>query len=418
MERVTETLGDLYGMHWPYKQHKTSRNQRLLPYHEELQKVGACFGVSGEYERPMWYGLNNKKSKYEYSFDYQNWYPSVEFETKNTITNVGLYELSPFSKYEIKGKLAHSELQRICTANIKNEVGRSTYTQMLNKAGGIETDLTVICIEKDHFRIISSAATRTHDKAHILKHLLPELEFKDITDDFVCLGIFGPKSRNLISKISNDDFTNKQFQFATGKFVNIGSKKVWVQRLSYVGELGFEIYINNKDAKGVYQLIVKEGENHNLSHCGSHAMDTMRMESGFMHWGHDISPEENQYEARLNFAISYKKEIDFIGKKSLLEIKDKIPKKSFVMLSLKNSKPGKPLLLHEEPIYLNDKIIGRTTSGNYSFNYNKNLSFGYIESSYSNEELKSKEIFIEIAKKKYPANIESKPLKNNIARML
>ncbi|MDC0396335.1 FAD-dependent oxidoreductase [Candidatus Pelagibacter sp.] len=418
MERVTETLGDLYGMHWPYKQHKTSRNQRLLPYHEELQKVGACFGVSGEYERPMWYGLNNKKSKYEYSFDYQNWYPSVEFETKNTITNVGLYELSPFSKYEIKGKLAHSELQRICTANIKNEVGRSTYTQMLNKAGGIETDLTVICIEKDHFRIISSAATRTHDKAHILKHLLPELEFKDITDDFVCLGIFGPKSRNLISKISNDDFTNKQFQFATGKFVNIGSKKVWVQRLSYVGELGFEIYINNKDAKGVYQLIVKEGENHNLSHCGSHAMDTMRMESGFMHWGHDISPEENQYEARLNFAISYKKEIDFIGKKSLLEIKDKIQKKRFVMLSLKNSKPGKPLLLHEEPIYLNDKIIGRTTSGNYSFNYNKNLSFGYIESSYSNEELKSKEIFIEIAKKKYPANIESKPLKNNIARML
>jgi len=418
MERVTETLGDLYGMHWPYKQHKTSRNQRLLPYHEELQKVGACFGVSGEYERPMWYGLNNKKSKYEYSFDYQNWYPSVEFETKNTITNVGLYELSPFSKYEIKGKLAHSELQRICTANIKNEVGRSTYTQMLNKAGGIETDLTVICIEKDHFRIISSAATRTHDKAHILKHLLPELEFKDITDDLVCLGIFGPKSRNLISKISNDDFTNKQFQFATGKFVNIGSKKVWVQRLSYVGELGFEIYINNKDAKGVYQLIVKEGENHNLSHCGSHAMDTMRMESGFMHWGHDISPEENQYEARLNFAISYKKEIDFIGKKSLLEIKDKIQKKRFVMLSLKNSKPGKPLLLHEEPIYLNDKIIGRTTSGNYSFNYNKNLSFGYIESSYSNEELKSKEIFIEIAKKKYPANIESKPLKNNIARML
>ena len=418
MERVTETLGDLYGMHWPYKQHKTSRNQRLLPYHEELQKVGACFGVSGEYERPMWYGLNNKKSKYEYSFDYQNWYPSVEFETKNTITNVGLYELSPFSKYEIKGKLAHSELQRICTANIKNEVGRSTYTQMLNKAGGIETDLTVICIEKDHFRIISSAATRTHDKAHILKHLLPELEFKDITDDLVCLGIFGPKSRNLISKISNDDFTNKQFQFATGKFVNIGSKKVWVQRLSYVGELGFEIYINNKDAKGVYQLIVKEGEKHNLSHCGSHAMDTMRMESGFMHWGHDISPEENQYEARLNFAISYKKEIDFIGKKSLLEIKDKILKKRFIMLSLKNSKPGKPLLLHEEPIYLNDKIIGRTTSGNYSFNYNKNLSFGYIESSYSNEELKSKEIFIEIAKKKYPADIESKPLKNNIARML
>ena len=107
----------------------------------------------------MWYALNNEKAKYEYSFNYQNWYPSVEFESKNTITNVGLYELSPFSKYEIKGKIAHNELQRICTANIKNEKGRSTYTQMLNKAGGIETDLTVICIKENHFRIISSAAT-------------------------------------------------------------------------------------------------------------------------------------------------------------------------------------------------------------------------------------------------------------------
>jgi len=418
MERVTETLGDLYGMHWPYKQHNTSRNQKLLPYHDELKKAGACFGVSGEYERPMWYALNNKKAEYEYSFGYQNWYSSVEFETKNTIINVGLYELSPFSKYEIKGKIAHNELQKICTANIKNEVGRSTYTQMLNKAGGIETDLTVICIEENHFRIISSAATRIHDMAHIKKNISSNLEFKDITDDLVCLGIFGPKSRNLISKISNDKFENEIFKFGTGKFVSIGSKKVWVQRLSYVGELGYEIYIKNNDAKEIYQLIIKEGKNHNLSHCGSHAMDTMRMESGFLHWGHDISPEENQYEAGLNFAISYKKNIDFIGKESLLKIKDKKYNKRFIMLSLKDSNPGHPLLLHEEPIYLGDKIIGRTTSGNYSFNYDKNLSFGYIKSEYSNEELKKMDLYIEIANKKYPANVQIAPLKDRQARFL
>ena len=418
MERVTETLGDLYGMHWPYKQHNTSRNQKLLPYHKELKKAGACFGVSGEYERPMWFAPSNEKPEYKYSFEYQNWYPSVEFETKNTVTNVGLYELSPFSKYEIKGDFVHSELQRICTANIKNEVGRSTYTQMLNKAGGIETDLTVICIEKNHFRIISSAATRTHDKAHITKHISSDLKFKDITDDFVCLGIFGPKSRSLISKISNDDFTNEQFKFGTGKFVNIGSKKVWVQRLSYVGELGFEVYIKNDDAKETYKLIVTEGKNHNLSHCGSHAMDVMRMESGFLHWGHDISPEENQYEAGLNFAISYKKEINFIGKESLLKIKNKIQKKRFIMLSLIDSIPGQPLLLHEEPIYLNDKIIGRTTSGNFSFNYSKNLSFGYVNSDYSNEALTKLNLYIEVAKKKYPVHVEIKPLKDKQARLL
>ena len=418
MERVTETLGDLYGMHWPYKQHNTSRNQRLLPYHEELKKIGACFGVSGEYERPMWYALNNKKPEYKYTFNYQNWYPSAEFETKNTTANVGLYELSPFSKYEIKGELAYSELQRICTANIKNEIGGSTYTQMLNKTGGIETDLTIICIAKNHFRIISSAATRTHDKAHISKHLSKDLELKDITDDLACLGIFGPKSRDLISKISKDDFANKVFKFGKGKFITIGLKKVWAQRLSYVGELGFELYINNKDAVEVYKLIVAEGKNHNLSHCGSHAMDTMRMESGFLHWGHDISPEENQYEAGLNFTISYKKEVNFIGRESLLKIKDKKQERRFIMLSLVDSKPGEPLLQHEEPIYLKDKIIGRTTSGNYSFNYNKNLSFGYVKSEYSNEELAKMELFIEVAKQKYPVKVLAAPLKDKQARFL
>jgi glycine cleavage system aminomethyltransferase T/glycine/D-amino acid oxidase-like deaminating enzyme len=418
MERVTETLGDLYGMHWPYKQHKTSRDQKLLPYHDELKKAGACFGVSGEYERPMWYALNDETPEYKYSFDYQNWYPSVEFETKNTVNNIGLYELSPFSKFEIKGKSVHSELQRICTANIKKEIGRSTYTQMLNEAGGIETDLTVICIEENHFRIISSAATRTHDKAHILKYLSPKSKLKDITDELVCLGIFGPKSRNLISKISKDDISNDTIKFGSGKYIQIGSKKVWAQRLSYVGELGFEIYINNNDAKEVYKLIIEEGKNHKLSHCGSHAMDTMRMESGFLHWGHDISPEENQYEAGLNFAISYKKEIDFIGKESLLKIKGKKQDKRFVMLSLKDSKPGHPLLLHDEPIYLDNKIIGRSTSGNYSYNYNKNLSFGYIKSDFSSEELSNKKLFIEVEKKKHPAIIELKPLKNKAARLL
>jgi glycine cleavage system aminomethyltransferase T len=142
-------------------------------------------------------------------------------------------------------------------------------------------------------------------------------------------------------------------------------------------------------------------------------MDTMRMESGFLHWGHDISPEENQYQAGLNFAISYKKPFDFIGKEKLLKIKGQKLDRRFVMLTLKESKPGEPLLLHEEPIYLDDKIIGKTTSGNYSFNYNKNLSFGYIKCDFSNEQLVDKNLYIEIEKKKYPAELLIKPLKDN-----
>jgi 4-methylaminobutanoate oxidase (formaldehyde-forming) len=413
MNRVTETLGDLYDMHWPYKQHKTSRDQRLLPYHEELKKVGACFGQSGEYERPMWYALNDNKAEYKYSFNNQNWYPSVEHECKNTIENVGLFELSPFSKYEIKGEKAYEELQRLCTANIKNEIGKCTYTHMLNEGAGIETDLTVVCLEKDHFRIISSASVRTHDKSHILKHLSSNVEFKDITDELICLGIFGPKSRDLLSKITKEDLSNENFQFGTGKNINLNSINAWVQRLSYVGELGYELYVQKDNGKEIYDLIFNIGIDFGLTHCGAHTMDTMRMESGFLHWGHDISPEENQYQAGLNFAISYKKPFDFIGKEKLLKIKDQKLDRRFVMLALKESKPGEPLLLHEEPIYLDDNIIGKTTSGNYSFNYNKNLSFGYIKCDFSNKQLVSKNLYIEIEKKKYPAELLTKPLKDN-----
>ena len=366
----------------------------------------------------MWFALDGAKPEYEYSFGYQNWYSSAEFETKNTTTNVGLYELSPFSKYEIKGKNSHEELQRLCTANIKNKIGKSTYTQMLNEKGGIEADLTVVCIDENYFRIISSAATRTHDKAHIIKHLSLDLDFKDVTDDLICLGIFGPKSRELISKISNNNFSNEKFKFGTGKYIIIDSIKVWAQRLSYVGELGCELYINNNEAKKIYTLITEEGKKFNLSHCGAHAMDTMRMESGFLHWGHDISPEENQYEAGLNFAISYKKENNFIGRDYLLKIKDKKQNKKFIMLSLKESIPGAPLLLHEEPIYLENKIIGRTTSGNYSFNYKKNISFGYINTEHSIDELLGKRMFIEVEKKKYPVNLELKPLKDKAFRSI
>jgi len=413
MERVTETLGDLYGMHWPYKQHNTSRNQRLLPYHEELKKEGACFGQSGEYERPMWYALDGVKPEYQYSFNQQNWYPSAEYECKNTTQNVGLFELSPFSKYEIKGEKAYEELQRLCTANIKNEIGKCTYTHMLNEGAGIETDLTVVCLDKNYFRIISSAAVRTHDKAHILKHLSNEVEFKDVTDDFVCLGIFGPKSRGLLSKTTKEDLSNDSFKFGTGKYIELNSTNVWVQRLSYVGELGYELYIKREDAKEIYDLIINKGKEFQLSHCGAHAMDIMRMESGFLHWGHDISPEENQYQAGLNFTISFKKDFNFIGKEKLLKIKNNKQDKRFAMLVLKESNPGNPLLLHEEPIYLDNEIIGRTTSGNYSFNYNKNLSFGYIRSDLTTNDIVNKNLSIEIENKKYPADLLLKPLKHN-----
>jgi glycine cleavage system aminomethyltransferase T/glycine/D-amino acid oxidase-like deaminating enzyme len=410
-DRITESLGDLYGMHWPYKQHKTSRNVKKLPYHDELKSFGACFGVSAGYERPMWFAIDGEKAEYEYSYNYQNWYPSVEYETNNTLTNVGLYDLSPFSKFEIKSERAHEDLQKICTSNIKHKPGKCTYTHMLNKDGGIETDLTVVCIEQNYFRIISSAATRERDKFHIKKYLSEGVELTDITDDYCVFGIFGPKSRLLMQDLSSDDFSNENFKFANSKYIKIEGTKIWTQRLSYVGELGYELYVKTSDSKNIYEKIIEKGKKFNLSNCGMHALDTMRMESGFLHWGHDISPEENQYQAGLNFTISYKKDISFIGREALEKIKDKKIDRKFAMFVLKNNQPGKPLLLHDEPIYKDDKIIGRTTSGNYSFNFKKNLAFGYINNDFSDDEILNGNISIEVEKIKYPAEIIFKPLK-------
>ena len=410
--RITESLGDLYGMHWPYKQHKTSRNIKTLPYHDLLKGFGACFGVSGGYERPMWFALDGEKNEYQYSYNFQNWYPSVEYETNNTIKNVGLYDLTPFSKFEIKSEKAHQELQKICTANVKNEVGNCTYTHMLNKDGGIETDLTIVCLDKDHFRIISSAATRERDKFYIKKHISEDIELKDVTDDYCVFGLFGPKSRLLMEKLTKENLCNQKFKFSTSKHLKIDGTQIWTQRLSYVGELGYELYVENSEAKKIYIKIIEEGKNFNISNCGMHSLDTMRMESGFLHWGHDISPEENQFEAGLKFTISNSKKENFIGKETLQKIKNKKIQKRLAMFVLEENKPGEPLLLHDEPIYFNEKIIGRTTSCNYSFNFKKNLCFGYIKNEYSNNDLIDNDIFIEVEKRKFKAQLLLKPLKN------
>ena len=221
-----------------------------------------------------------------------------------------------------------------------------------------------------------------------------------------------------MEKLTGDDFSNDKFKFATSKYIKIDSKNIWIQRLSYVGELGYELYVNTPEAKKIYEKIIQEGKNYNISNCGFHALDTMRMESGFLHWGHDISPEENLYEAGLSFTISNKKSTDFIGKKALQKIRDLKPKKKFVMFTLKNSKPGKPLLLHDEPIYLDNQIIGRTTSGNYSFNYKKNLAFGYIDNNFLETAIISKDLYIEVEKTKYKADLLTEPLKTNNYKIL
>ncbi len=267
-ERVTETLGNLYAMHWPYKQLKTSRNQKLLPFHNDLKNNGACFGQVAGFERPMWYAINGNKPEYEYSYGYQNWYESAKYETINTRKNVGLFDLSAFAKFEIKGDSALNDLQRLCCNDIKKDPGKTTYTQMLNSNGGIVADLTVTCINEKFFRIVTGSSVREHDKKHIKENLSKNTTLTDVTDDLACLGIFGPKSRELLTKIFGDHFSTNDFKFGTAREIKFNNSDLIFQRLSFVGELGWEIYVPISTSREVYLILVEHGKKYDLVHAG------------------------------------------------------------------------------------------------------------------------------------------------------
>ena len=401
-ERVTESLGNLFKMHWPFKQMTTSRNVKLLPYHQDLKKLGACFGQVGGYERPMWFS-KIKKPIYKYSYGKQNWFASAKKECLSTRKNLSLFELTPFVKFDLSGKYAHNQLQFLCANNVKKIPGKTTYTQMLNPSGGIEADVTISCLRENYFRIVCPALAREHNKSHILKNTTQEIKFNDVTDDFSSLGLFGPKSRKFLTQLVGDYFSNDDFPFATGKYFMLLDTKIWFQRLSFAGELGWELYIPVKKSKKIFKKIQMLGKKYNLCYSGMHALDILRLEKKFLHWGHDITSENNPIEAGLSFAVSLKKKNDFIGRRSIEQIINQPLRKKLELFSLKShKKPGEPLLLHDEPIFFKNKIVGYSTSSNYSFIYNKNIFLAYIKADID----MSNALFIEVEGKQYELHYE------------
>ena len=405
-ERVTESLGNLFKMHWPYKQLTTSRNIKLLPYHQDLKKLGACFGQMAGYERPMWFS-KSKKPIYKYSYGEQNWFASAKKECLSTRKNLSLFELTPFVKFDLSGKYTHNQLQFLCSNNVKKIPGKTTYTQMLNPSGGIEADVTISCLKENYFRIVCPALARAHNKSHILKNITQEIKFKDVTDDYSSLGIFGPNSRKFLTELVGNYFSNENFPFATGKYFNLLDTKIWFQRLSFAGELGWELYIPIKKSKKIFKKIQILGKKYKLCYSGMHALDILRLEKKFLHWGHDITSENNPIEAGLKFAVNLKKKDNFIGRGAIEKIISRPLRKRLALFSLKNcTKPGTPLLMHDEPIFLKDKIVGQSTSSNYSFIYNKNIFLAYVRTDID----LSDKLSIEVEEKKYDIKFEKECL--------
>ena len=385
-ERVSETLGLLYADHFPYRQFATSRGIRKTPLHNRLAEHGACFGELYGWERANWFlpkeeAAQGKKPEYEYSWKRQNWFDYAKQEHLGVRNHAGLFDLSTFGKIKLVGKDAEAVLQRICANNVATEPGKIIYTQWLNDAGGIEADVTVTRLAEDEYLIVTPAATIRRELSWLKRHIPDDAHCfaVDMTVSEAVIAVMGPKSRDILQPLIDQSLGNDDFAFGTAQDIHIAQAMARAHRVSYVGELGWEIYVSSEMAEHVFDAIYRSGEAHNMRLCGMHVLDSCRIEKAFRHFGHDISDEDNVLEAGLGFAVKLDKPAsrfgDFIGRDAVQSKKQNGLQKRLVQFKLTDPEL---LLYHNEPILRDGKIVGYLTSGNYGHHLGGAIGLGYV----------------------------------------
>ena len=410
-ERTEETLGLLYAMHWPFRQPESSRGVRKSVLHDRLEKAGACFGEMCGWERANWFAPEGMKARYEYSYARQNWFDASAIEHHAAREKVALFDMSSFAKFMVQGQEAEKVLNRICANDVDVASGKVIYTTWLNEQGGIESDLTVTRLQKDVFLVVTAGASQIRDLAWLLKNIPDEahVNVTDVTSGYAVLSVMGPESRNLLAKLTPTDLSNEAFPFGTGKDIEIGYGKALALRMTYVGELGWEIYTPTEFAQDIYDKILAAGTDHGMQLAGMHALNSLRLEKAFRHWGHDISDEDTPLEAGLGFAVKFDKPGGFIGREALLrqkeglsDVKNGVLKKRLVQFALEDPEP---LLYHNEPIWCDGRIVGDLTSGMYGHTLRTSLGMGYVsyEDGVTRDLLHSSVFEIEVAGERHPA---------------
>jgi 4-methylaminobutanoate oxidase (formaldehyde-forming) len=376
-KRMEESVADLFRMHWPYKQSKAGRNVRRSAFHRQFAEAGAVFGAPTGWERPLWFAGNDDEREFRYAMGQQHWWPAAAREAKAMAEDVGLFELSPFAKIDVQGRDALALLQYLCANQIDVPEGAAVYTQMLNDRGGIEADITVTRFGETHFRVTSGAATRQKDLAWITRHAEDrgfDVVVSDVTSSEAVLAVMGPRSRELLQSLTDSDLSNEAFPFSTSRRLDIGMVNLRATRVSFVGELGYELYVATESAESLLAAIAEAGEPFGLAYCGHYALDGCRLEKGFRHWGHDIGPKETPLEAGLGFAVAWRK-AGFLGEEALRQQKTAGLTKRLMHFAVDGAHP---LLLHDEPIYRDGRYAGLTTSGGQGFRTGLALCLGYI----------------------------------------
>ena len=404
-DRTVETLGLLYDMHWPFRQVESARGVRQSPLHDRLAAVGACFGELAGWERANWFAPPGTKPEYRYSYERQNWFEFSAAEHRAVREAVGLFDQTSFGKYVVEGPDAEAVLDRISANTIAVPPGRCVYTQWLNERGGIEADLTVTRESETRFLVVTSAACQTRDLAWLKRNIPAEARAAvfDATSAYAVLGVMGPRSRALLQSLTDDDLSNAAFPFAASREIDLAYARVRATRITYVGELGWELYIPSEFALGVYDAIVAAGAQFGLGHAGYHALNSLRVEKAYRHWGHDITEEDTPLEAGLGFAVAFGKKRAFIGRDALLRQREAGIKRRLATFTLDDPQR---MLYHNEPIWRDGELVGRTTSAMFGHTIGRPVAFGYIEDKgriVEPEFLRTGSYEIEVAGERIPA---------------
>ena len=400
-ERTTESLGRLYAMHWPFQQPGTARGLRRVPLADRLAAAGGVFGEAAGWERADWYAPPGERPEYEYSYGRQNWFAAVAAEHRAAREDVALFDLSSFAKLRVEGPGALAGMQRVFTADLDRPPGTVVYTSMLNTRGGVELDATVTRLDEETFLVVTSASAQARALHWLRRHAGPGIA-TDVTSGLAVLSLTGPRSRELLAGLTDAPLSDADFPFAQARTLDAGWATVLALRISFAGELGWELYVPVETAPVLYDQLVAAGQGIGLRHAGYRALDGLRAEKGFIHWGLDAGPADTPYEAGLSATLALDKPGGFIGREALLAAGP--PRRRLVHLLLEDPES---LLYHGETVLQSGRVVGRVTSGAYGHTLGAAVGLAAItgEPAAVDEIVAGGEVEVEIAARRVPARL-------------
>lgn len=376
-QRTVETLGRMFDIHWPFDQRRTARPLRVSPFHSRTDAARAVYGEAGGWERANWYAPEGIAREYDYSFGRPRWLQHSVNEHKAIREGVGLIDTSSFGKLLVQGRDALRVLNRVSANEIDTAVGKITYTQWLNPRGGIEADITVTRLAEDQFLVLSGPATVNHDHAYLRRNIHPD-EFctvADVSGTMAMLAVMGPNARRLLQPLTDADLSPDAFPFGTSAEIDLGLGYVRATRITYVGELGWELLIPADIAGHIWDVLRDAGHEFGLRPVGYHAMNSLRLEKAYRSWGHDISGMDNPLEAGLAFAVKWDKPGGFTGREALQRIRARGVSRRLVQLLLHDPEA---MIFHDEPIFRDGALVGRVSSGQYGPTLGASVALGWV----------------------------------------